>query len=203
MHGANRLGGNGVANSTVFGGIAGDAMPALGAGARRVRASPTTAAIDAAIARCARAARRSRAGDLEAMRERLYDVMWDDVGIVRDAASLARARSARSTSSTRELDATGVAGADLAFNLTWHDWLNLKSLIAVSKVIAVAALAREDSRGAHFRADFPASGDLETSTYTVARQQGADIAITHEPVRFTRVRPGESLLTQEPQRAIA
>ncbi len=80
--------------------------------------------------------------------------MWDDVGIVRDAASLARAETALDELEA-ELDETGVAEANLAFNLTWHDWLNLKSLLLVSKSIRFAAVAREDSRGAHFRADFP------------------------------------------------
>ena len=70
----------------------------------------------------------------------------------------------------RELSQTGVADDDRAYNLTWHDWINLKSLIAVSRVIAAAALAREDSRGAHFREDFPDTGDLPRSTYTVVRQ---------------------------------
>ena len=55
---------------------------------------------------------------------------------------------------------------NLAFNLTWHDWLNLKSLLLVSKSIRFAAAAREDSRGAHFRADFPDVRDLENSRYT-------------------------------------
>ena len=56
--------------------------------------------------------------------------------------------------------------ADRAFNLTWHDWLNLKSLVAVSRAIALAAAARRDSRGAHFRADFPGVRALEQSAFT-------------------------------------
>ena len=78
--------------------------------------------------------------------------------------------------------------------MSWHDWLNLKNLITVSCVIATAALARENSRGAHFREDFPATGDLATSSYTVVRQRDADIDIAHERVQFTRVKPGESLV---------
>ena len=46
------------------------------------------------------------------------------------------------------------------FNLTWHDWLNLRSLTEVSRVITLAARKRENSRGAHFREDFPEPGDL-------------------------------------------
>ena len=89
-----------------------------------------------------------------------------------------------------------MAGDDRAFNLTWHDWLNLKNLIQISRVITQAAIAREDSRGAHFREDFPATGDLPTSTYTVVRLEGGAIRIAREPVHFTRVKPGETLLTE-------
>jgi fumarate reductase flavoprotein subunit len=55
-------------------------------------------------------------------------------------------------------------------------------------------MARENSRGAHYREDFPAPGDLAASTYTRVRLR--DGAVVHEavPVRFQRVRPGESLL---------
>jgi len=94
------------------------------------------------------------------------------------------------------LDATGVDGTVRDYNVSWHDWLNLKSLIAVSRVIATAALAREDSRGAHFREDFPDTSDLTTSRYTVARLAEDGLAITTEPVHFTRVSPGETLLRE-------
>ena len=121
--------------------------------------------------------------------------MWDDVGVIRDAVGLKRGL-AKLDAIEGELLATGVADGDRAFNLTWHDWLNLRSLVEVSKVIALAALRRENSRGAHFREDFPDEGDLASSTYTVARQRGGALDITEEPVQFTIVRPGESLLKE-------
>ena len=55
---------------------------------------------------------------------------------------------------------------------------------------------RENSRGAHYREDFPGEGDLATSTFTVARQQGGRLDIADEPVQFTIVKPGESLLKE-------
>ena len=84
--------------------------------------------------------------------------------------------------------------ANLAFNLTWHDWLNLKNLILVSKSIRFAAMAREDSRGAHFRSDFPDVRDLENSRYTCVTWKDGRFDSTTRPVKFTRVKPGESLL---------
>jgi fumarate reductase flavoprotein subunit len=93
-----------------------------------------------------------------------------------------------------ELLDSGVADRDRRFNLTWHDWLNLRSLCEVSRVIALAALRRENSRGAHYRSDFTEPGDLATSTFTVARQKAGLIEIADEPVLFTHVKPGETLL---------
>jgi fumarate reductase flavoprotein subunit len=187
VHGANRLGGNGVANSTVFGAVAGDAMAAW-VRQQRLR-EPDGEALAAAIARCERPFANSRRIDLEALRERLYETMWQKVGIVRDAAGLESALI-----ELRAIEAELAAGSlpDLqrAFNLTWHDWLNLVSLTEVSKVIAAAALARRDSRGAHYRADFPEAGALEQSAYSSYR----DGALTMKPVVFSRVKPGQSLL---------
>jgi fumarate reductase flavoprotein subunit len=121
--------------------------------------------------------------------------MWDEVGVVRDRASIERG-IAEVEQIEAELLTTGVTDGDRRFNLTWHDWLNLRSLCEVSRVIALAALRRENSRGAHFRSDFPEPGDLITSTFTVARQRGGDgrIEISEQPVQFTHVKPGETLL---------
>jgi fumarate reductase flavoprotein subunit len=191
MHGANRLGGNGVANSTVFGGIAGDTMPGWIARNPAPRA-PDPHVLDAEITRALHPFGR-KAGDLNRLRERLMDVMWDDVGVIRDAAGLDRGIAALAEIEA-ELLATGVPAGDRRFDLTWHDWLNLRSLVEASAVIARAAKARENSRGAHFRADFPEPGDLATSRFTVAEFKGGALAIGDEPVRFTHVRPGETLL---------
>jgi fumarate reductase flavoprotein subunit len=191
VHGANRLGGNGVANSTVFGGVAGETMAAWVKKEGTLR-DPDQAAIDAAIARCE--PRQAGAhGSLEPLRERLYDLMWDKVGIIRNRADLQSALQELAAIAD-ELANTGIADADRAFNLTWHDWLNLKSLVATSQAITRAALARENSRGAHFREDFPEPGSLEGSSYTSLRMTQGGLEIAMKPVAFSRVRPGESLL---------
>ena len=191
VHGANRLGGNGVANSTVFGGLAGDSMGAK---------TPTTGAlpdVDAAALEAARerafAPLGRRGGNLEDIRERLYTVMWDEVGILRTAATLARGAAALDTLA-RDIADSGVADTDRRYNLTWMDRLNLESLILVSRAICAAAISRTDSRGAHFREDFPTTSELATSRYTLTRLAGEALAVDTAPVAFPRVRPGESLI---------
>ena len=193
VHGANRLGGNGVANSTVFGGIAGETMARDLARGLSFRAADE----DAIKAECARAEvpLKRKAGDLNRLRETLLDLMWDDVGIVRDEASL-RGATGRLGQVESELLTTGIGENGRAFNVTWSDWLNLRSQIETSQVIAQAALKRENSRGAHFRLDFPEPGDLDTSCYTLVRQFGVSLDVSDAPVEFTHVRPGETLLKE-------
>jgi fumarate reductase flavoprotein subunit len=192
VHGANRLGGNGVANSTVYGGIAGDVMAKFVAQGADFR-DPDEALLKDEVTRAEHPFAK-RGGDLEAIRDGLLDGMWDDAGIIRDRASLKRAGNMLDQLEADLLDC-GVADGDRAFNLTWHDWLNLRSQIEMSRVVVRAALKRENSRGAHFRSDFPEPGDLASSRFTVVCQVDGDrIDVSDEAVRFTHVQPGETLL---------
>jgi fumarate reductase flavoprotein subunit len=190
VHGANRLGGNGVANSTVFGGVAGDAM---GTSVRRNARipNPDPATLEAARQR-ALAPLGKRGGDLEAIRRMLLNIMWDDVGILRDEDKLRRAEAALGTLA-RTIESIGVSDGELHYNLTWMDRLNLENLILVSRAICASALARRDSCGAHYREDFPQVSN-DAPRYTVVQMQGGQIAVDSKPVKFTRVRPGETLL---------
>src|SRR6184192_4128866 len=137
VHGANRLGGNGVANSTVFGAVAGDSMAAW---LRREGAlrEPDRAAIESAVAACETPFRNRPANsNLEPLREKLFETMWERVGILRDGAGLEQALRELG-SLNDELDRFALDGTNRAFNLSWHDWMNLKNLVAVSRVIAAA-----------------------------------------------------------------
>jgi fumarate reductase flavoprotein subunit len=191
VHGANRLGGNGVANSTVFGALAGDAMAA------QIERKGALADVDAASLEAAQARAYGplgrRGGDLEAIRRALYDVMWEDVGILRTASGLARGAATLDTLWS-DICAAGVRDGEPRYNLTWTDRLNLENLILVSRAICAAAQARTDSRGAHFREDFPKASELATSRFTVVRYAEQRFSVDTEPVVFTRVHPGETLL---------
>ena len=196
-HGSNRLGGNGVANSTVYGGVAGDVM-ARDAQAMTTLRDPDEGVLEDEIMRACQPFAKPVA-PLAELRRELRQVMWDDVGVMRTAAGINHGLSALEDIS-RELDNSGVDDSTRAFNLTWHDWLNLRNLVDMSKVIGEAALMRENSRGAHFREDFPETGALDDSYFTNVRQTGEDLKVTREAVAFTIVKPGETILpADEPE----
>ncbi|MEN4918359.1 FAD-dependent oxidoreductase [Achromobacter spanius] len=194
VHGANRLGGNGVANSTVFGGIAGDSMAAHVAKAGQWR-DPDQRVIARGVERAEFPFSRPP-GRIHELRDALSQTMWNDVGVLRTRGAMEHGLDdvARHREALRGI---GLADGDRRYNLTWHDWLNLESLIDISKVITVSALARENSRGAHFREDFPEPGDLQTSRYTRASAQDGEVRLEMVPVSFDIVKPGESLIEGE------
>jgi len=194
VHGANRLGGNGVANSTVYGGIAGESM-AKWAADRRTWLECDGATVEDAMAR-AEYPFSLTPGDLGALREKLWRTMWDDVGVVRSGPALQRGLEALDAHS-EELRSVGLADGERAFNLTWHDWLSLESLIEVSRVIASAALARKDSRGAHYRDDHPETGELLATRYVRVTRDDAGLTLDTAPVEFSIVSPGETLIDGE------
>ncbi|WP_371228424.1 L-aspartate oxidase [Roseovarius sp. 2305UL8-3] len=192
-HGSNRLGGNGVANSTVYGGIAGDTMGADVS--RMMLRDPDQDVLAAELERAIHPL--TRKPDLVLpSRKQLQDCMWDNVGVMRDRAGMERGLKGIKEVSDALID-VGVDGSNLAFNLTWHDWLNLRSLCDISEVITKAGIARENSRGAHFREDFPDPGPMEDSEFTIAQLRDGAIAVRRAPVQFTIVRPGETVLPED------
>lgn len=193
IHGANRLGGNGVANSTVFGGISGEEMARYVAdieGLQEVDESFIENEIERAMLPF------SISGDpvnVHELREKLMDIMWEDVGVMRTEEGI-RQGIDRVELLREELLNSGIGSENTVFNPTWHDWLNLYNLIDISIVIAKAALSRENSRGAHCREDFPEPGNMEDSYFTVVRSRNDRLDVVHEPVEFSIIKPGESLI---------
>jgi succinate dehydrogenase / fumarate reductase flavoprotein subunit/fumarate reductase flavoprotein subunit len=184
VHGANRLGGNGVAESTVFGGIAGDVMAEWVAGRPRPPISP--ALVDVAIAAISAPLARSEGENLYTLQAQLRQVMWEHVGLIRAGEGLKRAL-AEIEDVGRRLETVSVRGGG-AYNLAWQDWLNLQNQATTAWLIARSALERTESRGSHYRRDFPETA-AEAVTVIAGYADGAGPKVWTEPVRYTRLRP--------------
>ena len=163
-HGANRLSGNALPEALVFGEVAGRtaAGRALsrrnGRGRRSGRGNswhPVAAAdaVDAIRARTASSRGASGPSPAALMKE-LRALMWDDVGPIRDAAGLKRAMRRITDMRNSDLPAATVRD-DAAYNVALAEWFQLRGALAAAEAVAVGALARTESRGAHQRADYP------------------------------------------------
>ena len=192
VHGANRLGGNGVANSTVYGGIAGEEM------AHWIRSQALQECNMAEVLSSIKAHEaplEKPAGDIEMIRDALAECMWHDVGISRTKESLLRAR-VKLNQLGQQLDQMGVGDIARQYSITWQDWMNLQNLILVSKSVTESSISRENSRGAHYREDFPEPGALDSSYFTAVNLGENGLHIENRPVQFTMVKPGETILVE-------
>jgi len=184
VHGANRLGGNGVAESTVFGGIAGDVMADWVVGRSLPQISPST--VEAAVAATTAPLERSEGENLYGLQARLRQVMWEHVGLIRAGEGLKLALT-EIEDIARRLDVVAVRGGG-AYNLAWQDWLNLENQATAAWLIARSALERTESRGSHYRRDFPETAG-EAVAVLAGFADGAGPKVWTEPVRYTRLKP--------------
>jgi succinate dehydrogenase/fumarate reductase flavoprotein subunit len=163
-NGANRLSGNAIPEALVFGARAGRhaAMRAIG---RRQAWRRHDAAQAVARIRAVSAGRKGETPAI-ALIEEMRRLMWQAAGPFRDAAGLAAAR-ARLREMQEALPALAVLpGARM--NPTLADWFELRASLLAAEAVVTAALAREESRGAHQRSDFPRSDPAHARSRIVA-----------------------------------
>jgi succinate dehydrogenase/fumarate reductase flavoprotein subunit len=124
------------------------------------------------------------------LRKTLEDVMWDQVGLVRNGPDLESALTTLATLRNRA-DHAQAAGAP-ASNPAWNATMDLLNLIEVGEMVAQSALARTESRGAHYRVDHP-NADAAWLKNIRLTPRGAALDLHCEPVQFTRLSPPATL----------
>ncbi len=193
MHGFNRLGGNSLAETIVAGRLVGRRVAAFAAG--EALDAGTRLALDAVAAAEARARRwleRSGSGpSVYAIRDRMGDTMMQNVGIFRNGDELEQGV----TDLRQLLDECGRAvlrykGPGMNPELTFA--LKLEGMIRLALVAAMGALARTESRGAHFRSDHPLRDDENWLSRTLVRwpAEAAEPSFSYEPVGLIDLPPG-------------
>jgi succinate dehydrogenase/fumarate reductase flavoprotein subunit len=184
-HGANRLGGNGVAESTVFGARSGDAAAVL-AGELPLN-EPHPALVSASLRRALRPLTGGAESPSPLLAE-LKDTMWRGCGLVRSRGGLEEAARSIGDLLERADDVSAHGGRE--WNLGWQQALDLVNELQVAQTMVAAALQREESRGAHFREDFPERRDDLWLRYVVTRRAfDGSVKTTTRPVELTRRQP--------------
>lgn len=165
-NGANRLSGNAITEALVFGRIAGVSAAERAGTAGRAALADAAAAIELTAAADARSPH-----DLSGAIPALQDAMADDVGPFRTADGLRRALMRLTEQGARLGDMP--PGRPGAYDLARLDWFDLRSMLLVGEAVVRSALAREESRGAHQRDDFPTTEDVWAHHQTVSLVDGA------------------------------
>jgi succinate dehydrogenase / fumarate reductase, flavoprotein subunit len=182
LHGANRLGGNSLSDLLVFGKRAGDSAAAFAQGHRlgELDLAEVDDTIRSALAPFERGAGGDGAGPYQVQQE-LQTMMQTLVGIVRTEMEMKRALVGidRLKERARQI---GVAG-NREYNPGWHTGLDLANLLTVSEAITRAAIERRESRGGHFREDYPEK-DPAGATFNIVIRKGEDarMRLTREPI---------------------
>ncbi|MCX5722552.1 MAG: FAD-binding protein [Nitrospirae bacterium] len=186
VHGANRLGGNSLLETIVFGRRAGIRA---GEYVRTVTSQPlTTDQLRIEQARVQRLLAQEGSMKSWQIREELGQTMSLNLGLVRTQESMSAALSAIAALTHRAASVT-LQDRGLVFNTDLVQALELQCLLDVAETIVASALARTESRGAHYRSDYPARDDQRWLAHSLIRRTDEGRALTHEPVMITRFLP--------------
>ena len=181
MHGANRLGGNAITEILVMGAIAGKKAAEK---AKRVAAIPyATLQADAEIQRLTALGSTSGTTIASELREHLKETMWYRAGIIREKEGLAQALT--------DIDTIEQGHSTLVVRSPRELWeaVELGNMLTVSRMVCRAALERRESRGAHYRKDYPEENDKEwLKTIVISRHDG-DMLLSAQPVELLKIAP--------------
>jgi succinate dehydrogenase / fumarate reductase, flavoprotein subunit len=191
VHGANRLGGNSLADTVIFGRIVADAIN------RRkgdCDFQPSKTAIDNHARQQAQKLEqvlsRRKGVSYSRIRDEMRQLCVDKVGIFRreEELSEAVARLSELRQQFREV----CCGTPLGpFNFELLHVLELEGLLYLSEIIARGALARRESRGSHFRTDYPKRDDAQWLKHTIAERSGDQIVVSYKEVDVSLYEPKE------------
>ena len=192
LNGANRLGSNSLTECLVFGHFAGKAAAEYAREASAVTANPIASLAADEERRIEETYLRGRPGGerIATLRDTLQRAMEDGVGVYRTAEGLQRARD--TVAELRErYKHVHLDDRSRVFNTELFSALELGFVLDVAEAICHSALAREESRGAHARRDFPRRNDERFLAHSMAYKTDGAPRIEYLPVRITRWQPEE------------
>jgi len=186
-HGANRLGGNGICDSTVFGRRAGDMAAELALQENHHPFRDSQA--EEIRMRWLRPFLLDSGQDIYPIRDEIKNLMWEKVGLVRNGKQMEEAIG-RLNELAQDVDRTRVENRQLVrYNMEWNNIIDVTNSIAVCTMVAHSALRREESRGAHYREDFTGIDNKNWLVNIHLRRTGErDMELTTKPVNLTRLK---------------
>ncbi|OPY31666.1 MAG: L-aspartate oxidase [Methanomassiliicoccales archaeon PtaU1.Bin124] len=185
VHGANRLGGNSLLETIVFGKVAGQTM----VGMTKEHMVHDPARLKDLMRREADSIGHltdvSRDRTVAELRRELKKLMFHHFGIFRDKGTM-KLGQLRVHALRHELGKAGIDDIGKSYNQAVIEALELRSMLPVAEAVAISALAREESRGSHYRTDFPQRNDQDFLKHSMVTMKDGALALTYAPVRLGR-----------------
>jgi succinate dehydrogenase / fumarate reductase flavoprotein subunit len=179
LHGANRLGGNSLSDLLVFGKLAGEYAAKFSKSEPAVKVNPQQ--VDDIVRTALAPFERTGGIAPYDVQYKLQDTMQDLVGIVRreDEMEKALVEIAKLKDQASKVSVMG----NREYNPGWHTAIDLRNLLTVAEAVALSALNRKESRGGHFRDDFPGK-DAEFSKFNhvLKMEKDGSMSIRREPL---------------------
>ncbi len=193
IHGANRLGGNSLADVVVFGKVAGASAADYAAAHQAVDAS---AAIKEKATeweeRFQEVCARTEGRPVSEIRDALAYCMWHKVGIFRDEAGMTEAFN-EIEALIRDYQTCVVGDSERCYNMAFVNYVEVGSLLTIAKAVILGALRRRESRGSHLREDYTTRDDANFLNHTLISLEadGATYDVSERPVVITKYEPKE------------
>jgi len=190
VHGANRLGGNGIADSCVYGRLVGKAVAAYLRTQKGERPETASGQIEDLISLYTEPFNRSIGDGPFELRNRLQELNWNKVGVVRNENDLSDAVAEFRAMKTAANQIRIQGGR--AYNMPWNEYISLLNMLEVSQIVALSALQRKESRGAHYRSDYPERND-NYGLFNIHLRKGDQQTPIFEtrPVDLRYLKPGD------------
>ncbi|MEK6770656.1 MAG: succinate dehydrogenase flavoprotein subunit [Pseudomonadota bacterium] len=180
VHGANRLGGNSLLDIVVFGRAAGNHILEILKEYRYHRPTPN-AAVDAVLERLRRWDRKGDGESVDVLRDEMQRLMEKHCGVFRTGKVMAEGIK-KLEALARRLPDTVLRDHSRVFNTARIEALELENLMDVALATIHSAAARQESRGAHTRLDFPKRDDMQWLKHTLYNRDGR--RLDYKPVRM-------------------
>jgi fumarate reductase (CoM/CoB) subunit A len=181
VHGANRLGGSSMPDIQVFGRRAGLAA-AQSALDRPDRPAPDTRLSRERADALGSILQRSGGMRPTVLKRQIQNLMWQNVGLVRNGPGLSDALRAFSELREQILPRLSVSSRTRILNREWMEAIELENLLDLGEAMALAALTRTETRGAHYRQDFPSIIDSAWLANLYVRRVRDRLTIEKRPV---------------------
>ena len=184
VHGGNRLGGNGICESSVYGRQAGKALARFMKDNKGQPAETAPGMVKGLVAKFLAPFERSNGQDPFRMRAELQECNWTKVGVVRNGKDMEDA--VEIIGSIRKEAATIRLSGPKTYNMPWNTFIDFMNMLDVSDMVVASALARKESRAAHYRSDFPEQNDDDGlfNSFLTRGSNGTPV-LYPKPVEFT------------------